>query len=150
CEDCLTPGNLFVDGDNGTFEGTAPWADIITIANITQSAGVGNASAQSMQLSIGDPAIVDGTLLFYGDSDIQFLANRTYKIKMQVYVSDFDCNIFGNLFVDGDSGDFEANQSNITSLAGITQAVSVGYPAIGTSLQLQDIEAATLATGSIL
>lgn len=150
CLDCLTFSNLFVDGDNGQFEGFSPWSSIIVPSGVTQSAGAGNSSAQSLQLSIGNANIVTGVFLFYGDSEIQFLANKTYKIKMQVKVTDFDCNIFGNMFVDGDNGTFEANQANITTLVGITQSTALGYPSFGTSFKMQDIEAATLAIGSIL
>lgn len=151
CEDCLQLDNLFEDGNDGTFEGSI--GGIEALLNIAISLGTGNGSADALNLAIGDAAISSGVVLFYGDSGIQFFAGRTYKIKMQVNIGDFNCDLFGNLFVDGYYGDFETGTPpwlDIATLAGITQSSIIGYPATGIALKLQDIEDAALSVGSIL
>ena len=106
---CSLIGNLFVDGDNGTFENGATWSSgIVQLLGITigQDSGFGSTDGLLME-TLNLATIPSGSQLFRGDTNIDFSAGTTYIVTMQVLISNFNCSLIGNLFVDGDNGTFE-------------------------------------------
>ena len=148
---CLLLNNLFVDGENGTFDGGIPLAGIVALVGITTAIDVGS-SGDGLQLTTLDSAtIVSGSELMRGDSDIDFLTGVTYTVTMLVRVEDFNCLLLNNIFLDGDGGTFEGGTplAGIVALAGITTGIGSGTGS-GDGLQLATLDLATIVSGSEL
>src|SRR5690606_41045749 len=78
---CAVLNNLFVDGDNGTFETSI--TDVLSQVPeylLNQSVGYGHLGNSLVIENLVPATISDGDFLAYGDPDINFIAGETYRI----------------------------------------------------------------------
>jgi hypothetical protein len=120
--DCLLEPNIFIDGNNGQFNGPTPLDGIVELSGITKSSFGGNLYLATLESA----SIVDGSRLFRGDTGIQFYSGFAYTLSLDLIIDNFNCSAIGNLFTDGDYGTFENNINNI--IAPVTNTVLSQLP----------------------
>src|SRR5690606_7142045 len=142
--------NLFIDGDDGTFE-----ADILDV-----TAPVGVVKAQTADGYIGNAIKLTeffnvtlnpiNQLILQGDTAIAFVQGNVYFIEAMIKVKGLDCRCFENLFTDAHYGTFDGTNPMdfITVIAGAASSLIAGYD--NKSLMVTDFPSTALANASFV
>lgn len=126
--------NLFVDGDNGTFEaninGMVGYTDGINSIILTKSPTFSHTGGFSLKLdNFGNvTGLVNGSTVVKGNTPINFVAGNFYEAQAWILLpNSFNCGCLSNLFVDGDFGTFETNLNDITTPPATSRVILPGY-----------------------
>lgn len=143
--------NLFLDGDNGTFQNDILNMIASTGLVMTQTPNgyIGNGILLE-EMQDGQPYSLQGSTILTHANSILFEKGKVYFLEAWINVEGFDCECIGNMFLDGNFGTFDGLNplDFITVISGASAEIIVGYD--DKSLMVSDLQSTSLSNNSII